>query len=504
MKRLLLVLVLISLLVIGCDSGGDTPTPTVTPTIMPPSTVLPTETLTSPSDTPSPSPSADSSPVPTLTGLPSPVPTPTEVNEPPPADTTEDDPISSLILSTGKEATIDANGNLYFSFRTASAGVYKVQLWASSDTDIYLYSDPGFSFVIANKTTELSMEEHLFQSLDASTDYYIRLEEKSGHVTPLNISVGKVDCAMNEAPVFTHHLVDPEALTVIVPPGLVTSGEIKPHSYVKLRRDDPGKGAIYAPASMELFGGTYYWHDETTDIYSLSFRVSCEVELWIDHVVDPVDKIKVALPSTPADTSQSVYVPDPIFFEVGEFIGYAQAHPWTLQFDFGLTNETRPNSLADPDRLGFKYLYSDCPYDYFEDTLRPVYYRKFGENSGELVSGAECRSADQDVPGTISGAWFSETEVECPYGDQLFIGRNVAGTEFDVGGLCSGRNITVSSPDGLPLRPHEITSEYGYSTDSFTLYFRLNSNTSLSVYYDESGSQGPASFPAFGYHDYVR
>ena len=504
MKRLIFILTIISVLVVGCDSGGDTPTATETPTVTAIPTVIPTETLTPPSDTPSSSPSADVSPVPNLTEIPSPVPTPTDANDLPPADTTEDDPISSLILSTGKEAMIDTNGNLYFSFRTASADVYKAQLWASSNIDIYLYSDPGFSFLIASKTTEFSMEEHLFQSLDASTDYYIRLEEKSGQVTPLNISVGKVDCAMNKAPVLTHHIVDPEALMVIVPPGLVTSGEIKPHSYVKLRLDDPGRGAIYAPTSMELFGGAYYLHDETTDIYSLSFRVSCEVELWIDHVVDPVDKIKIAFPSTPADTSQSVYVPEPIFFEAGEFIGYAQVHPWALQFDFGLNNETRPNSLADPDRLGSKYLYSDCPYDYFEDALRTVYYSKFGENSGEVVPGVECRSADQDVPGTISGVWFSETEPEYPYGEQLFIGRNVAGTEFDVGGLGSDRNITVSSPDGTPLRPDEINSECCYSTNSFTIYFRLNSDTSLSVYYDGSGSECPASFPASGYHDYVR
>ena len=52
--RLLLILFVIGLVVVGCDSGRETPTPTETPTVTPTSTVLPTETPTPPSNTPTP------------------------------------------------------------------------------------------------------------------------------------------------------------------------------------------------------------------------------------------------------------------------------------------------------------------------------------------------------------------------------------------------------------------------------------------------------------------
>ncbi|OGL63261.1 hypothetical protein A3E97_03915 [Candidatus Uhrbacteria bacterium RIFCSPHIGHO2_12_FULL_47_12] len=227
--------------------------------------------------------------------------------------------------------------------------------------------------------------EEVFKSLKFRSDRIITISQDESYPDGSPISEKIVQspsqadpsCVKNITPVFTHHLVDPKLVTNIVPPPNIhkASGHLKTHSY--LNTTSVGI-PIYAPVDMSLFNGAHY----VGGPYSLDFRVSCEVRLRLAHI-DPVQKIKDALPKEAKLDSKDTAVNPPITFKAGEVIAYIYQDVGVLSvgLDFGVYHQDRPNRYAsstNPEILqSVIYTRAVCPYEFFTKELNSSYRSKF-------------------------------------------------------------------------------------------------------------------------------
>lgn len=185
-------------------------------------------------------------------------------------------------------------------------------------------------------------------------------------------------CESNPNPVFATSPADLSKIAYIVPPGNVESYEgdvkvLKTHSYFK----GSNKVEVRTPVDSTLFRGVYVTEGGINQ-YALFFEVSCEVYYLLDHIVDPVEKIKDAFPDTPKTTTETINTPR-VEVKAGELVGYSIGKEFE-QWDFGVYNKTRENDFSDlgsdvpifdRDRI------ADCPFDYFPEDLRQKFYAKF-------------------------------------------------------------------------------------------------------------------------------
>ncbi len=70
-------------------------------------------------------------------------------------------------------------------------------------------------------------------------------------------------------------------------------------------------------------------------------------------------------------------------------------------FDFGLVDLRIQNQFAKPERYGIRSLHIQCPFDYYGDELKQVFFAKIERNDAN-----QCGTVAQDVPGTLQGNWF--------------------------------------------------------------------------------------------------
>jgi len=185
-------------------------------------------------------------------------------------------------------------------------------------------------------------------------------------------------CESNPNPVFAVSPADLSKIAYIVPPGNVESYEggvkvLKTHSYFK----GPNKVEVRAPVDSALFRGVYVTEGGINQ-YALFFEVSCEVFYLLDHIVDPVGKIKDAFPDTPKTTTETINTPR-IDVKAGELVGYSIGKKFE-QWDFGVYNRTRDNDFSDLPSdvpVASRDRIADCPFDYFPKDLRQEFYAKF-------------------------------------------------------------------------------------------------------------------------------
>ena len=190
-------------------------------------------------------------------------------------------------------------------------------------------------------------------------------------------------CTSNTDPLFTNDITDISRISQITPAGTIFAGNIiKSHSYIWIK--DGGEVPVYAPTDAKLKAGSFYSEGDIGQ-YLLFFEVSCEVEFKFDHILNPVESIKSALPSTPKiEDSRTTYT-EPIHFKAGDIIGYTSGTPQAHNWDFGVYNNARP----DPDALvpgaEGRDKYANCPYDYYNEEKRSAYYQMFNENIGTKI-----------------------------------------------------------------------------------------------------------------------
>lgn len=193
------------------------------------------------------------------------------------------------------------------------------------------------------------------------------------------------NCIEAKAGGFSEYLTDMDLVTTIQNPiRLIGGSNIKTHSYIEVSERAP----VYAPTDTTLSGGANYYEtmgeNPVTKVqYLLAFDNGCDVQFWLDHIVDAPDKIKNAFPSEPRNDTQSVEVKE-IKISAGELVGYSN-QTGSARFDFGVLNlkgsetslTTNPKFKDDPIvQTSDKYRYAICPYSLY-DSIKLDKYRSF-------------------------------------------------------------------------------------------------------------------------------
>ena len=181
-------------------------------------------------------------------------------------------------------------------------------------------------------------------------------------------------CIPNPKVEFTNDFTDVN-LIGSVEPTIITPGNPRHRAWLNIVS---GKVPVYAPIDSELVNGVYKNARGALD-YDLHFQVSCEIWYLINHVTEPVEKIKDAFPSTPqTDTKTSPPFQNSISVKAGELIGYTTGTPNARNFDFGVfdLSHVNPGLPADDGSEYGKEKNFICPFDVLPQDIRKLYYSK--------------------------------------------------------------------------------------------------------------------------------
>lgn len=183
-----------------------------------------------------------------------------------------------------------------------------------------------------------------------------------------------VPCISNPKVQFTHDFTEVDKIKS-VEPTIITPGNSRHRAWLNI---SSGKVPVYAPVDSELVNGVYKNARGALD-YDLHFQVSCEIWYLINHVTEPVDKIKNAFPETPqADTRTNPPFKEAIKVKSGELLGYTTGTPLAKNFDFGVFDLNHLNDGLPADE-GSKYgkeLNFICPFDVLPQDIKADYYKK--------------------------------------------------------------------------------------------------------------------------------
>lgn len=197
-------------------------------------------------------------------------------------------------------------------------------------------------------------------------------------------------CDKSEPSLFTKDITDVSAISLIQNPIRVIGGNnIKTHSYIEVTKRTP----VYAPKDTTLNGGANYYEtmgeNPVSKVqYLLAFDNGCDVQFWLDHIVDVPDKIKNAFPSEARNDTQAVNVKE-TKISAGELVGYSN-QTGRARFDFGVMDLKGPGTILTTDprfkdneivKTSDKYRHAVCPYQYFDATKTKKYVSLFDASS---------------------------------------------------------------------------------------------------------------------------
>lgn len=209
--------------------------------------------------------------------------------------------------------------------------------------------------------------------------------------TKTNTYLG-IPCTSNPSPKFTHDFTEVDKILKVTPPSLIAS-KLQDRAFLWIDQSKTTKVPIYTPVDADLFNGVYKISQtvETID-YDLHFQVSCEVWFFINHVSDPVDKIKKFFPKTPAaDTTSENYTKfsPPLHFQAGEIIGYTTGTARAHNFDFAVFDLNHTNTLiGEGGSSDSRFKNFVCPFDVLPENIKSDYYKKLDHS---LISESNCK-----------------------------------------------------------------------------------------------------------------
>lgn len=236
------------------------------------------------------------------------------------------------------------------------------------------------------------------------------------------------NCKTGEISKFEAEFTDLSKINAINPIGRVGGGS-PGRSYIGIKKGM--EAPIYSPTDTTLENIVYARRGgpSTPGEYGLYFRLSCDVTFLFDHIDRVSDKIKEVAPKEPADTSKTDGgSPLNLSIKKGELLGYTDGTPMARTFDFLIIDRSKPTTYINPKRWEWEQaVYSQCPYDFFTNSLKEKYYKKIGEaveKSGgmEFIPAGECGELSHDKLGTASGGWFKGESTDSK-GDYLAIAR---------------------------------------------------------------------------------
>ena len=231
------------------------------------------------------------------------------------------------------------------------------------------------------------------------------------------------DCVSDIAPVFTSNFIDLSQVEKLGMIGSINAGS-PTRSYIQVK-EESGMVKVYAPADATLEYVIYSIRSgDPSDAaeYGVDLRVSCEVSYHFDHLDDVSERIKEYAPSEPTPSTARMDMIS-IKIEEGEYLGLSDG-TMANTFDFFIFNKGKKAFHINPERWTWdQNLYGDCPYDYFTDDLRDLYYPYLAGPDGVHPDIPSCGSITHDVEGTLAGGWFqgNSTDLE---GNRMIVGDN--------------------------------------------------------------------------------
>lgn len=180
-------------------------------------------------------------------------------------------------------------------------------------------------------------------------------------------------CQSNSSPVFSKHITDTSKINYIAPPPTLGAGpSLKAHSYIGT---DHARVPVYAPVDMALISGAHY----VGGPFALIFKVSCEVELRMGHITEPISEVKSVFPAEPSSSSVDEKIDHEISFKAGDLIAYTTGTSAAGNWDFGVYNSSKPNRYASDSAWNWSKVHTTavCPFDYFTASLKSAYTSKF-------------------------------------------------------------------------------------------------------------------------------
>ncbi len=199
-----------------------------------------------------------------------------------------------------------------------------------------------------------------------------------------------IPCISNPKLAFTHDLTESDKIIKITPNSLVAS-KSQDRVFLWIDTTKADKVPIYAPTDADLVSGIYKISKtiETID-YDLHFQISCENWFFINHISDPVEKIKNLFPDKPANaTNNPIPVNPPIHFKAGELIGYTKGTAQAHNFDFAVFDLNHENELiGEGGSMDQRFKNFICPFDPFPEEIKKIYYQKLDQS---LISESNCK-----------------------------------------------------------------------------------------------------------------
>jgi hypothetical protein len=317
-------------------------------------------------------------------------------------------------------------------------------------------------------------------------------------------------------PLFSTPIVDPSALAFVTMPGTLGGGGsvVVGRSYLVLTDEAVADGArvpIVAPTDMTLTGYAYYIDPNRPNAapqWALHYRVSCEVEIGLAHLNEVPPHVQALVVGGPTGNNGTIYLEDPIPFAEGEVLGYKVHQPeyGVDSFDFILKNSTVRNTFVNQERYmnphQLEIVTEDCPYEYFEPTIRDAYLARMGTHGTGLIGPGTCRSVSRDVAGTLAGSWFwNEDATYDVFGAREGNYPNTIAVIEDQGQYVAIANLgpfiqqhRVFPDDATYLVPESVTDRHCYQLylgnegPNGYVDFDLLTPTSVRVVYSETST----------------
>ncbi len=359
--------------------------------------------------------------------------------------------------------------------------------------------------------------------LAASTPFFARCRETAPAVVagPTVAPTGGPDtaagptqggCISDPNPRLTHFYTDLDQIEFINPT-IVTSGNwLKNRQYHKVVTDannEAPKVPVYAPADATAVGITHYlglmqpWVGEPFELsqFDVRFEVSCEVSFWFDHLSRLAESFASLAPAEGVRDTRDAQVPIRVEVQAGDLIGYSSgtepAHVW----DFILVNTSKTNRFANQQRYEQTgdlehLLHGDCPYDYYDQSMRAEYVVRFGSWQGR-ADGFYCDD-EVDVVGTVAGGWFlTPFAPGAPYApaDWGVVVKLAADGYLDVNGPSASVRTGPEAPTFAD--PKLVTGErcfQHYVEPTHYAYLKVLSDTQLAAAFGDGSC--PSVLPA--------
>jgi hypothetical protein len=248
---------------------------------------------------------------------------------------------------------------------------------------------------------------------------------------------GRLSSCEKNMNLFSEAPVQMDKLTRIGPLGSLdpAGGHVFPvdHTYLFTTAQtgsvDAGKSGevdVWSPGSAHLTRVAYIEYSEGNTVvdkdYSIYFQPCREVEAAFYHIksLSPElisqlgDKLKLQHEGTTGQHTQRRFeAKTNIELRAGDFIGKAGGTFRSQAFDFRLVDKrTDALAYANPSRWGKPQQHIVCPFDYFTEPLKGQFMSLMGSAVGQRSTSPVCGRIDQDIKGTVQGAWFTEMTKE--------------------------------------------------------------------------------------------